>query len=58
MSKDTFDYAFEHIEPDDCRVWPPEIYSILSGLGAEEPLQGSHKYDEFLKGKFLLAKKS
>jgi hypothetical protein len=52
MSKDTFDYVFEHIEPDDCRVWPPEIYDILSGLGAEEPLQGSNKYCEFLKGKF------
>ena len=52
MSKDIFSYIFEHIEPDDCRVWPPEIYDILSGLGAEEPLQGSQKYHEFLKGKF------
>jgi hypothetical protein len=61
MSKDTFDYVLEHIEPDDCddcRVWPPDIYNILRGLGAEEPLRGSLKYHEFLKGKFLLAEKS
>ncbi|PMD61954.1 uncharacterized protein K444DRAFT_359424, partial [Hyaloscypha bicolor E] len=49
MSKDTFDYVFEHIEPDSSPVWPPDIYHILSGLGAEEPLQGSHKYHRFLK---------
>jgi hypothetical protein len=52
MSKDTFDYVFEHIEPDSSPVWPPDIYHILSGLGAEEPLRGSHKYHRFLKGKF------
>jgi hypothetical protein len=52
MSKDTFDYLFEHIEPDSSPVWPPDIYHILSGLGAEEPLRGSHKYHRFLKGKF------
>jgi hypothetical protein len=49
MSKDTFDYVFDHIEPDDCQVWPPDIYHILSGLGTEEPLRGSCKYREFLK---------
>jgi hypothetical protein len=42
MSKDTFDYVFDHIEPD--------IYHILSGLGTEEPLRDSYKYLEFLKG--------
>jgi hypothetical protein len=52
MSKDTFDYVFEHIKPDDFQVWPPNIYNILYGLGAKEPLQRSHKYHEFLKGKF------
>ncbi|KAH8653945.1 hypothetical protein BGZ60DRAFT_435794 [Tricladium varicosporioides] len=49
MSKDTFDYVFEHIEPDDYQVWPSDIYYILSGLGAEEPLRESYKYHEFLK---------
>jgi hypothetical protein len=52
MSKDTFDYVFEHIEPEDYHVWPPDIYYILGGLGAEEPLRGSHKYHKFLEGKF------
>jgi hypothetical protein len=50
MSKDTFDYVFEHIEPDEPLVWPTDIYHILRGLAAEEPLRGSHKYHEFLKG--------
>jgi len=52
MSRDTFDYIFDHIEPDDYKVWPPNIYHILNGLGTEKPLRGSHKYHEFLKGKF------
>jgi hypothetical protein len=58
MSKDTFDYVLDHIEPDNRRVWPPDIYKILRGLGVEEPLKGSAKYDAFLKGKVLLANKS
>lgn len=58
MSKDTFDYVYEHIEPDDCQAWPPQIYHILSGLGAEEPLRGCRKYHEFLKGKFYFSEKS
>jgi len=58
MSKDTFDYVFEHIAPDSSQVWPPDIYHILSGLGAEEPLRGSHKYQEFLKGKFNFGEKT
>jgi hypothetical protein len=57
MSKDIFDYVIDHIKPDDRRVWPPDIYKILSGLGAEEPLKDSPKYDAFLKGKLLLANK-
>jgi hypothetical protein len=57
MSKDIFDYVLDHIEPDNCRLWPPVIYKILSGLGDEEPLKDSHKYQAFLKGKILLAKK-
>jgi hypothetical protein len=52
MSKDTFDYVFDHIEPDDYQAWPPNIYHILNGLGTEKPLQGSRKYHDFLKGKF------
>jgi hypothetical protein len=52
MSNDTFDYVFEHITPDECQVWPPDIHNILIGLGAEEPLRGSNRYDEFLRGKF------
>jgi hypothetical protein len=58
MSKDTFDSVLDHIEPDNRRVWPPDIYKILRGLGVEEPLKGSAKYDAFLKGKLLLANKS
>jgi hypothetical protein len=58
MSKDIFEYVLDHIEPDDCRVWPPDVYKILSGLGAEEPLKDSQKYHAFLKGKLLLANKS
>ncbi|PMD49859.1 uncharacterized protein K444DRAFT_548268, partial [Hyaloscypha bicolor E] len=48
--KDTFNYVFEHIEPDEPLVWPPDIYYILCGLVAKEPLRGSYKYYEFLKG--------
>jgi hypothetical protein len=56
MSNDTFNYLIEHIEPQGVIVWPSEIYNILRGLGAEEPLRGSHGYHEFLKGKFALAR--
>jgi hypothetical protein len=58
MSKDIFEYVSDHIEPDDCRVWPPEVYRILSGLAAEEPLKDSQEYSVFLEGKLLLANKS
>jgi hypothetical protein len=51
MSKDTFSYVFDHIEPDNFEVWPPEVYHILSGLGDEEPLHKSPKYHAFLRGK-------
>ena len=57
MSNDIFDYVLDHIESNDPRVWPPDIYKILSGLGAEEPLKDSHRYHAFLKGKLLLANK-
>ncbi len=56
MSNDTFDYLIEHIEPQDAIVWPSEIYNILRCLGAEELLRGSHRYHEFLKGKFALVR--
>jgi hypothetical protein len=39
-------------------VWPPEVYRILSGLAAEEPLKDSQEYSVFLEGKLLLANKS
>jgi hypothetical protein len=58
MSRDIFDYVLDHIEPENCRVWPSDIYKILSGLGAEEPLKDSQEYHAFLKGKLLLANKS
>jgi len=57
MSKDIFDYIIDYIKPDDRRVWPPDIYKILSGLRAEEPLKDSSKYDVFLKDKLLLTNK-
>ncbi|KAG9228939.1 hypothetical protein BJ875DRAFT_216585 [Amylocarpus encephaloides] len=49
LSKETFDYLLDHIEPDNDHVWPADIYHILSGLGAEEPLRESYKYHEFVK---------
>lgn len=52
MSKGTFDYILDHIQPNEYQLWPPDIYRILSGLGAEEPLRESPKYQCFLKGKF------
>jgi hypothetical protein len=52
MSKVTFDYVLEHIQSNDYQLWPPDIYGILSGLGTEEPLRESPKYQCFLKGKF------
>jgi hypothetical protein len=58
MSNDIFEYVLDHIEPDDCRVWPRDIYKILSGLGDEEPLKDSQKYHVFLKGKHLVVNKS
>ena len=51
MSSKTFDCVEEQIEPQDPVVWPSEIYDVLSALGDEDPLRGSHKYQEFLKGK-------
>jgi hypothetical protein len=54
MTKDVFDYVLEHIETDDTRIWPLEIHDILDTLAAEEPLKGSHKYIDFLKGKITL----
>jgi|SRR5438045_39739 len=56
MSNETFDYLVEHIESEDAIVWPSEIYNILRGLGAEEPLQESQGYHEFLRGKFASAR--
>ena len=41
MSKDIFEYILDHIEPDDCREWTPDVYELLHGLGAEEPLKDS-----------------
>jgi hypothetical protein len=58
MSKDTFSYVVEHIEPDDPQVWPPDIYHILRGLATEEPLRRFDKYHKFLKGKFYFAEKT
>ncbi|KAF4626889.1 hypothetical protein G7Y89_g11267 [Cudoniella acicularis] len=57
MSNNTFDYLDEHIEPEDPLVWPSEIYDILRTLGDEQPLEGSCKYHEFLKGKVYLNEK-
>lgn len=51
MSKSTFDYVVEHIEPDGPMVWPPDIYHLLRGLAAKNPLLGSRRYNEFLKGR-------
>jgi hypothetical protein len=39
-------------------VWLLEVYKILSGLAAKEPLKDSQKYSIFLEGKLLLANKS
>jgi hypothetical protein len=58
MSKDIFEYVLDHIEPDYYRVWPPEVYKILSRLAAKEPLKDSQEYSVFLEGKLLLANKS
>jgi hypothetical protein len=52
MSNNTFDCVEEQIEPQSPMTWPPEVYDILRTLGDEEPLQGSQKYHEFLKGEF------
>merc|ERR1711939_487962 len=49
MSSKTFDCVEEQIEPQDPVVWPSEIYDVLSALGDEDPLRGSHKYQEFRK---------
>jgi hypothetical protein len=51
MSGGLCDYLLEHIEPDEAQIWPSEIHNILDNLGAGEPLRGSCKYQEFLKGK-------
>jgi hypothetical protein len=57
MSGGLCDYLLENIEPDEAQVWPPEIHNILDQLGAEEPLRGSCKYQEFLKGKDTFSEK-
>jgi hypothetical protein len=58
MSGSLCDYLLEHIDPDEAQVWPSEIHNILDQLGAEEPLPGSYKYEEFLKGKATFSEKS
>jgi len=57
MSRDTFNYILEHIEPSVSQVWPPEIYRILNELGAKEPLKDSCQYHEFLKSKVYFRQK-
>jgi hypothetical protein len=39
MSKDTFDYLVEFIDPEDAQTWPTEIERVLRTLGDEEPLK-------------------
>ena len=58
MSGGLYDYLLENIEPDEAQVWPSEIHNIVDSLGAEEPLRGSHKYQEFLKGKSTFSENS
>ena len=58
MSRDTFDFVVERIDPEDIQVWPSDVYHILNGLGTEEPLRESQKYHEFLKGKVYFSENS
>jgi hypothetical protein len=56
MTKDTFDYVLDRIEPDNTVAWPQEVYHILNGLGNEEPLRGCQQYLEFLKSRGYISK--
>lgn len=53
----TFEYLLKHITPRDAQLWPPEIYNLLKGLKAEDPLRGSLTYHEFLEGKSSITMK-
>ena len=50
MSRNTFDHLVEHMEPLDCSMLPTEILETLHALGAQDPLQGMTKYQEFVRG--------
>lgn len=50
MPDHAFDYLIENVEPEEVPAWPTKIGEILRAFAAEELLQRSNSYSEFLKG--------
>jgi hypothetical protein len=52
------DYAFDNLAEDmestQTQAWPAKIREVLRTFGAEEPLQRSSNYREFIRGQYLL----
>jgi hypothetical protein len=50
MKDHVFDHLVEEIGPGQAQVWPKRIREMLHTIAAEEPLQGSSRYGEFIQG--------
>ena len=50
MPDHAFDYLIENVEPEEIPAWPTKIGETLHAFAAEEPLQRSNSYMEFLQG--------
>ena len=52
------DYAFDNLaegmESTQTQAWPAKVREVLQTFGAEEPLQRSSNYHEFIRGQYLL----
>jgi hypothetical protein len=36
--------------PQEIWLWPSEVYTTLSAMSEEAPLQGSHEFQQYLNG--------
>ena len=51
MPDHAFDYLIENVEPEEIPAWPSIIGDTLHAFAAEEQLQRSNSYIEFLQGR-------
>ncbi|RAQ70215.1 hypothetical protein AFCA_011034 [Aspergillus flavus] len=48
LSKSTFDFVVEFLDSHHPRRWPAQVYEVLDTLAAEQPLQDSPEFKNFL----------